>query len=78
MARVIHVVITAICGRWYATPVHEDESAGGPTGFDSRQAAQRFCARAFPGVPISQGGMRAPRRIVACPVVAGFGAKSQG
>ena len=77
MARVIHIVITTVCGRWYATPVHEDESAGGPTGFDSRQAAQRFCARAFPGVPISLGGMRATRRIAACPVVAGLGAKPQ-
>ncbi|BDB23250.1 hypothetical protein Tamer19_07890 [Cupriavidus sp. TA19] len=78
MTKVIHVVITAVCGRWYATPVHDDHSAGGSTGFDSRQAAQRFCARVFPGVPISQGGMRAARRIVACPLVAGFGVKPQG
>ena len=45
MARVIHIVITAVCGRWYATPVHEDESAGGSTSFDSRQAARDLADR---------------------------------
>ncbi|CAM3395354.1 hypothetical protein [Cupriavidus taiwanensis] len=47
-----------LCGRWYATPVFDDGSKGGVTGFDSFASMEAHTAR-FPAAALVYMGPHA-------------------